>query len=113
MILKKFSSYDSLYQLSTAFFQKNGILSMSHFKSHFFYLSMSTFNRVSISYRTRVRSLATLVSDSLTNSLTDCRLVNLFDVTLACEDGNSKLVEVVTVVDVDDEDNVSNSLLQI
>ena len=24
--------------------------------------------------------------------------------TLACEDGNSKLVEVVTVVDVDDED---------
>ena len=32
---------------------------------------------------------------------------------LACEDGNSKLVEVVTVVDVDDEDRVSNSLLQI
>ena len=33
--------------------------------------------------------------------------------TLACEDGNSKLVEVVTVVDVDDEDRVGNSLLQI
>ena len=33
--------------------------------------------------------------------------------TLACEDGNSKLVEVVTVVDVDDEDGVGNSLLQI
>ena len=33
--------------------------------------------------------------------------------TLACEDGNSKLVEVVTVVDVDDEDCVGNSLLQI
>ena len=33
--------------------------------------------------------------------------------TLACEDGNSKLVEVVTVVDVDAEDNVGNSLLQI
>ena len=32
---------------------------------------------------------------------------------LACEDGNSKLVEVVTVVDVDDEDCVGNSLLQI
>ena len=31
--------------------------------------------------------------------------------TLACEDGNSKLVEVVTVVDVDDEDRVGNSLL--
>ena len=54
-----------------------------------------------------------LVSDSLTNSLTHSCLVNLIDVTLACEDGNSKLVEVVTVVDVDDEDNVSNSLLQI
>ena len=33
--------------------------------------------------------------------------------TLACEDANSKLVEVVTVVDVDAEDNVGNSLLQI
>ena len=33
--------------------------------------------------------------------------------TLAGADGNSKLVEVVTVVDVDDEDRVGNSLLQI
>ena len=33
--------------------------------------------------------------------------------TLACEDNNSKLVEVVTVVDVDDENRVGNSLLQI
>ena len=33
--------------------------------------------------------------------------------TLACEDGNSKLVEVVIVDDVDDEDSVGNSLLQI
>ena len=32
---------------------------------------------------------------------------------LACEDGNSKLIEVVTVADVDDEDRVGNSLLQI
>ena len=31
--------------------------------------------------------------------------------TLACEDGNSKLVETVTVAD--DEDRVGNSLLQI
>ena len=54
-----------------------------------------------------------LVSDSLTHSLTDCRLVNLIDVTLACEDTNSKLVEVVTVADVTDEDHVGNSLLQI
>ena len=33
--------------------------------------------------------------------------------TLACEDANSKLVEVVTVGDVDSEDHVGNSLLQI
>ena len=50
---------------------------------------------------------------SLTNSLTDCPLVNLIDVTLACEDGYSKLVEGGTVADVDDEDRVGNSLLQI
>ena len=31
--------------------------------------------------------------------------------TLACEDANSKLVEVVTVADVDAEDHVGNSLL--
>ena len=55
------------------------------------------------------QSLATLV----TNSLTHCCLVNLIDVTLACEDDNSKLVEFVTVVDVDDEKRVGNSLLQI
>ena len=33
--------------------------------------------------------------------------------TLACEDANSKLFEVVTVADVDAEDRVGNSLLQI
>ena len=33
-------------------------------------------------YRTRVRSLAMLVTDSLTNSLTPFRLVDLIDVTL-------------------------------
>ena len=33
--------------------------------------------------------------------------------TLACADGNSKLIEVVTVVNVDDEDRFGNSLLQI
>ena len=60
-------------------------------------------------YRTRVRSLGMLVS----NSLTDSRLVNLIDLTLACEDAYSKLVEVVTVADVSDEDRVGNSLLQI
>ena len=54
-----------------------------------------------------------LVSDSLTDSLTHSCLVNLIDVTLACADANSKLVEVVTVADVDSEDHVGNSLLQI
>ena len=37
----------------------------------------------------------------------------MIDVTLACEDANLKLVEVVTVADVDAEDHVGNSLLQI
>ena len=31
--------------------------------------------------------------------------------TLTCEDANSKLVEVGTVADLDDEDHVGNSLL--
>ena len=38
-------------------------------------------------------------------------LVNLFGVTLAREDANSKVVDVVTVADVDDEDHVGNTLL--
>ena len=45
---------------------------------------------------------------SLTNSQTDCCLV---DLTLACEDAKSKHVEVVTVVDVDAEKHVDNSLM--
>ena len=40
-------------------------------------------------------------------------LVNVIDATLACEDAYSKLVKVVTVSDVSDEDCVGNSLLQI
>ena len=48
--------------------------------------------------------MAMLVTNSLTDSLTDCRLVSLIDVTLACEYGNSKLIEVVIVANVDDED---------
>ena len=32
------------------------------------------------------------------------------DVALVCEDANSKLVEVVTVADVDAEDHVGNSM---
>ena len=47
------------------------------------------------------------------HSLTNCRLVNLFDVTLAYKDATSKL-DIVTVADVDivdDEDRDGNSLL--
>ena len=50
-----------------------------------------------------------LVTHSLPNSLTHCCLVNLIDVTLACEDANSKLVEVVTIAGVDAKDHVGNS----
>ena len=32
---------------------------------------------------------------------------------MACEDANSKLFELVTVADIDDEDHVGNRLLQI
>ena len=43
------------------------------------------------------------------NSLTDSYLVDLLDMTLACEDAYSKLVKVVTVANEDDEDRVGNS----
>ena len=33
--------------------------------------------------------------------------------TLVCEDGNSRLIEVVTVVEVDDGKHVDNSLVQV
>ena len=54
-----------------------------------------------------------LVSNSLPYSLTHSCLVNLINVTLACEDDNSKLVDVVTVAHVDDEKRVDNSLVQV
>ena len=55
---------------------------------------------------------------SLSGSLSHSCLVDLIDVTLACEDAKSKPVEVVIVAativaNVDDEDRVGNSLLQI
>ena len=46
------------------------------------------------------------------NSLTNCCLIDLIDVTLACEDAIPKLVEVVSVDDVDDKKNVDDSLVQ-
>ena len=78
-----------------------------------YWLATLSINFINHFYWTRVRSLAMLVSNSLTDWLTNSCLVNLIDVTLACEDVNSKLVEVVTVADVDAEDHVGNSLLQI
>ena len=62
-------------------------------------------------YWIRAPSLATLVTNSVTDSLTPPCSVNLIDVTLACEDANSKLVDVISVVDVDAEGHVGNSLL--
>ena len=62
-------------------------------------------------YRTRGRPIIGYAD--LTNPLTNPCLVTLIDVTLACEDAHSKLVEVVTVADVCDEDRVGHSLLQI
>ena len=50
---------------------------------------------------------------SLTDLLTPSCLLNLTDVTLACEDDNSKLVKVVTVVHVDDKKCIDNSFVQI
>ena len=60
-------------------------------------------------YWTQVRSLATLVSDSLT----DCCLVDLTDVILAFEDANLKLLDVVCVADVDVEKRVDDSFVEI
>ena len=56
--------------------------------------------------------LATLVTHSLT-WVTDSCFVGLIDVTLACEDANSKLVEVVKVADADSEKRLDDCLVQI
>ena len=53
--------------------------------------------------------MATLVSNELINPLNNCCLIDSNDVTLACEDVNSKLLEVFTVADVDAEKRVDDS----
>ena len=63
-----------------------------------------------IFYRTQVQSLFTFASSSLTDWLTDCCLVDLIDVTLACEEANTELVDGVTVAN---EDHIGNNLLKI
>ena len=65
-------------------------------------------NLKNLFYWIRALSLATLFTNSVTDSLTPSCLVNLIEVTLAR--ANSKLVDVVIVVD---EDRVGNSVLQI
>ena len=50
---------------------------------------------------------------SVTHSLTDSRLVDLTDVTLAFEDANSKLIDVVSVADVDAKERVEYGLVEI
>ena len=74
---------------------------------------MATQNLLKLLLLLKFILLFTLVTNWLTDSLTHSCLVNLIDVTLACEDAYSKLVEVVTVADVSDENHVDNSLLQI
>ena len=49
----------------------------------------------------------------VTNTLTNSCLVNFIDVTLACKDANSKLVDVVTSADVNAAKRVDESLVQI
>ena len=47
----------------------------------------------------------------LTNWLTDSYLVDLTDVTLAPEDANSKLLDVISVADIDAQERVDDSLV--
>ena len=56
--------------------------------------------------------LSLSVTPAVTHSLTHSCLVNLIDVTLACEDANSKLFDVFTVV-TDAKNRVGDSLVQI
>ena len=72
-------------------------LSQYHSGTKYTYKYLKNFIRTHINNnnghfdRTRVRSLAMLV----THWLTDSWLVNLIDVTLVCKDANSKFVDVV------------------
>ena len=55
--------------------------------------------------------MATLVTDYYLNSLTP--VVDLIDMTLAFEDTNPKHLDVVSVVDVDAEERVEATLVEI
>ena len=59
--------------------------------------------------------IGSLLSTLVTNSLTINHFcsVDLIDATLAFEDANSKLLDVVKVADVDAEEHVGDSLFEI
>ena len=63
-------------------------------------------------YRTQVRSVG-CPCHKLTYSLTDSCLVDFTDVTLAFEDANPKLLDVVSVADVVAKKCVDNSFVKI
>ena len=58
-------------------------------------------------------ALAGLVTNSLTHSLSNSCSVDLIDATLACEGANFKLVDGVTVADIDAEKSVDDNMVQI
>ena len=57
--------------------------------------------------------MAGLVTNSLTHSLSNFCSVDLIDATLACEGANFKLVDGVTVADIDAEKSVDDNMVQI
>ena len=59
------------------------------------------------SYQTQVRSLPDLLTESIT--FTHSCLVDLTDLTLAFEDSNSNLFDIVHVADVDAEKRVDDN----
>ena len=60
---------------------------------------------------TQVRSLSALDTIILTHSITD--FVETWPVTLVCKDPNSELVDVVTIANVDTEEHVDDSSIEI
>ena len=97
-ILVKFHKNNSIGTTEIAKFQLS-----NQFRN---FLATSRLSKYSF-YRTE--SMATLV----TNSFTNCGLVNLIEVALASEDANSKLVEVGTVADIDAKKCVDGSWVRI
>ena len=59
------------------------------------------------------RSIISYPCHKQAHSLPHCCIVDLMDVSLACEDSNSKLVKVVTVADIDAGKRVDDSLVEL